>query len=106
MSARANPILSMFATAAARSAPNESADGSSNARFVVAVVAGAGDGVAGTGVSGRFESADADCATGADGAAGVAGAADDAGVEGTTVAPDVAVDVAALLVELVGVAFG
>lgn len=91
MSALGNPMLSMFATAASRWAPNVSADGSLKfPPWLVPVVvpAGAGDGVAGAFSDGAFE-AEVGSATGADGVCATLGA----GVEGALLV-DEALDVA------------
>jgi hypothetical protein len=82
MSALANPILSMLATAASRSLPIVRAEGSLKLG-PVACVAGAGEGVAGA-----FCEAPDDGA-GAAGAAGVWATAG-AGVEGTALLDDAA----------------
>ena len=91
ISARGKPMLSMFATAAAPASPIASADGSLKDRGVSAVVAGAGDGVAGR-LLDAFE-AGAGAGAGAAGATGVEAAAG-AGVDGA-LAEDVAADEAA-----------
>ncbi len=80
MSARGNPILSIFAIAASRCAPSVSADGSLKFPPSVVppvVVAGAGDGVVGAFPDGVPE-AGAAAGTGADGVCTTFGA----GVEG------------------------
>ena len=87
MSTLGKPMLSMFATAAAPASPIASADGSLKLRGGSAVVAGAGDGVAGA-LLDVF-----DAGAGAAGATGVEAGAG-AGVEGALV-EDVAADEAA-----------